>query len=382
MIRPLRIAFTGGGTGGHVYPALAIHDACVAAFFASTAFAYAPRYFGNADGLERTIVGDRMPMRFVPSRALSRKNRLAAIGTAAVNALGVLVAVAELVRFRPHAVVATGGYVCFPVVVAARIVRFLRIARPTIALLEINAEPGLTNRLLAPLVDEVWTTFASSNARFGAKAVRTGAPVRAEFLVPADRAAARKQLGLGGASTVVLAIGGSQGARSINEAVTALVTRRTLPADWEILHLSGERDHAYVAAEQRGSANTVHLLPYLADPSAAYAAADVVIARAGASTTAELGVTGKPAVLVPYPYAADDHQLRNAEALAAAGAAIVVLDSEVSGDTLWWALRDVLVPDERRANMAAASARLGAPDAARRIVDRLVARIAGKGKSS
>jgi len=241
VIRPLRIAFTGGGTGGHVYPALAIHDACTAAFFASTAFAYEPRYFGNAAGLEGTIVGDRIPMTFVPSRPLARKNRLAALATAAVNAAGVLVAFAALARFRPQAVVATGGYVCFPVVVAARIVRFLRIARPVIALLEINAEPGLTNRLLAPLVDEVWTTFAASNARFGSKAVRTGAPVRAEFLVPVDRAAARAKLGLAAESTVVLAIGGSQGARSVNEAVTALVTRRTLPENWEIVHLSGER---------------------------------------------------------------------------------------------------------------------------------------------
>jgi UDP-N-acetylglucosamine--N-acetylmuramyl-(pentapeptide) pyrophosphoryl-undecaprenol N-acetylglucosamine transferase len=390
VTRPLRVAFTGGGTGGHVYPALAIHDAFLARFTsdtlpldgASVDAHYEPRYFGNADGLERTIVGGKLPLTFVPSRSLSRKNKLAAVRTAFVNGVGVLVAFAALARFRPDAVVATGGYVCFPVVVAARIVRALRIARPLIALLEINVEPGLTNRLLAPLVDEVWTTFDVSNARFGAKAHRTGAPVRAAFLAPLPRGAARAQLGLRPESTVVLAIGGSQGARSINEAVTALVTRRTLPADWEVLHLCGERDYEYIAAEQRGAKNAVHLLPYLADPSAAYVAADVVVARSGASTTAELGVSGRPAVFVPYPHASDDHQTRNAEAVAAVGAAIVLPDSELSGDSLWWALRDVLVPDERRAAMAAAAAGLGAPDAARRIVDRIVARTAGKASLS
>ncbi len=374
-----RVAFTGGGTGGHIYPALAIHAALAAAFGQN---GFDARYFGSANGLERGIVGETMPMTFVPSRPLSRTQKLSALATIAVNAYGVLVALLAIARFKPTAIVATGGYVCFPVVVAARIARILGIVRPFVALLEINAEPGLTNRLLAPLVDEIWTTRAAPASRFGVKAVVTGAPVRSRFLEAIDRNAARARLGLRESSTVVLAIGGSQGARSLNEAVTALVTRRTLPADWEVLHVCGERDYAYMATEQRDAPNRVHLLAYLADPADAYAAADVAVARSGASTLAELGAMGLPALLVPYPHAAENHQLRNAEAVAAAGAAIVIPDSELSGDRLWWALREVLVPEERRAAMASAARGIGAPDAAQNIVERIVARGAGKATST
>jgi len=362
----LRIAFTGGGTGGHVYPALAIDEAIRAQYRRE---AYEPRFFGNRHGLEATLV-KTMPLAFVPSAPLQRKLSLSTLGTIVANTAGVVRALGALARFKPLWVIATGGYVCFPVVVAARILRLLRIVRARIALLEINVTPGLTNRLLTPLVDEVWTTYAASETSFGRKTVVTGAPVRASFQLAKDAASARDRLGLDPDRATVVVMGGSQGARSVNEAVAALVTRRTMPA-WQVLHVSGERDHAYMQAEEREPAagNRVRLVPYLDDPSDAYAAADVVVARAGASTLAELAVTGTPSVLIPYPYAADQHQAHNAALFEAAGAAVVLKDGEVDGDRLWWTLREILDTDRvvamRRAARSLAPRNAGATIVAR-----------------
>lgn len=348
----LKVAFTGGGTGGHIYPALAIDEALRADAADGT---YDARFFGNRDGLEATLV-TTMPLVFVPSAALQRSLSLRTLRTIAANLAGIFVALRALASYKPAMLVATGGYVCFPVVVAARILRVLRIARPRIALLEINATPGLTNRLLLPLVDEVWTTYAASTESFGRKTVVTGAPVRASLRAARDPREARTRLGLDPDGTTVVVMGGSQGARSINEAVAALVTRRTLPAAWQILHVSGERDYTYMEAEERHpvAGNRIRLVPYLADPSDAYAAADVVVARAGASTLAELAATGTPAVLIPYPHAADQHQARNAEQFADAGAAVVLPDAGLDGDKLWWMLSSCVEP-QRNATMRAAA---------------------------
>jgi len=278
-----RVAFAGGGTGGHIYPALAIDDAIRAEYDPAH---YEPRFFGNRHGLESQLV-TTMPLTFVPSAALQRKLSLRTLVTLWSNLLGIVVALFALRRFQPLMVIATGGYVCFPVVVAARILRTFGALRCGIALLEINVQPGLTNRLLAPLVDEVWTTYAASARFFRGKARRTGTPVRASLQRKINPSRARLDLGLAPERTTIVAMGGSQGARSINEAVAALVTRRTLGDDRQVLHVSGERDHAYMEAEEREvGTNHVLLVAYLPDPANAYAAADVAIARAGASTLA------------------------------------------------------------------------------------------------
>ena len=364
----LRVAFAGGGSGGHVTPALAIDDALRADLGADD---YVPHFFGNRDRIEATLVTS-MPISFVPSAPLQRRLSLDTLRTVAINLAGIVVALGALGRFRPTVVVATGGYVCFPVVVAARILRALRIVRPAIAMVSIDATPGLTARLVAPLVDEVWTTFPTATELFGRKAVQTGPPVRASLRAVKDAPSARERLGLDPDRTTILVMGGSLGARSINEAVAALVTRRTLQPDWQVLHVSGERDYAYMQAEERALApgNQVVLVPYLPDPADAYAAADVVVGRAGANTLAELAVTATPAILVPYPHHKDQHQVRNAELFAAEGAAVVVSDAELDGDSLWWALRDVLETDRLR-TMRSAARSLAPRDATAAIVARI-----------
>jgi UDP-N-acetylglucosamine--N-acetylmuramyl-(pentapeptide) pyrophosphoryl-undecaprenol N-acetylglucosamine transferase len=362
-----RVAFAGGGTGGHIYPALAIDDAIRAEYDAEH---YQPRFFGNRNGLEAQIV-TTMPLTFVPSAPLQRKFSLRTMATLARNLAGVFVALAALRAFRPVMVIATGGYVCFPVVLAARILRTAGLLRCAIALLEINVRPGLTNRLLAPLVDEVWTAYEASAPYFRGKARRTGTPVRESLSKRINPSRARLELGLAPERTTIVVMGGSQGARSINEAVAALVTRRTLGDDRQVLHVSGERDHAYMEAEERDvGANHVKLVAYLADPANAYAAADVAIARAGASTLAELAATGTPAILVPYPFASDDHQTSNAAIFVERGAAVVLTDAELDGDRLWWTLDAILQP-VRLAEMRAAAASLAPVDVGRAIVSRI-----------
>ena len=267
-------------------------------------------------------------------------------------------------------VVATGGYVCFPVVVAARLLRLVRLLNCRIALLEINVRPGLTNRLLAPLVDEVWTTYDVSAAYFGAKAHKTGTPVRASLATRVHPNRARMSLGLDPERTTIVAMGGSQGARSINEAVAALVTRRTLGDDRQVLHLSGERDHAYMVAEGAGRRE-----PRAAPGLSRGSGPGLCGGRSGhrafrRSTLAELAATGTPAILIPYPHAADDHQAHNAAVFAECGAAVVIADRELDGDRLWWTL-DELLRSGRLAAMRKAARSLATPSAGAEIVRRI-----------
>jgi UDP-N-acetylglucosamine--N-acetylmuramyl-(pentapeptide) pyrophosphoryl-undecaprenol N-acetylglucosamine transferase len=369
----VKIAFAGGGTGGHIYPAIAIDEA-LRADAQVRGEEYEARFFGNRRGLETELVPDRLPLVLVPSRPLSRTIGWELLRTLTDNALGIAVASRALAAFKPDVVISTGGYVCFPVTVAAQLLRSVHAIDPVIAMLEINAQPGLTNRLLTPLVDEVWGAYAESHRTFGKKFVLAGTPTRASLRACPGPETARLTLGLSPAKTTVVVMGGSQGARSINEATTALVTRRSLPESWQVLHVCGRRDFAYMQAEQRSvhPGNDVRLIDYLDDPAPAYAAADIVITRSGASTLAELAVTATPALLVPYPSAADAHQLRNAQEFARGGAAAILEDRELSGDALWWRLVELLEP-ERLAAMRRAAAEAAPADAAAAIVRRVAA---------
>lgn len=345
----MNIVFTGGGTGGHVYPAIALADQ-----LRSRAEI---RFIGTADRLEATLVpqaGYRLET--VRSKPLQRSVSAATLETAAANAVGVAQSLALLDAFKPDVVIATGGYVCFPVMTAARMLRAVRRSHAALALLEPNAQPGLTNRLLAPIVDEVWGAFPGGDRSFGSKYVQTGIPVRASLFRPRNRIEAARRLGLDPNRRTILAIGGSQGARSLNETIAALVTRRALPPEWQVLHVSGERDYEYMRAEERElfGENRVVLLPYLEEMADAYALCDLVVGRAGASTLGELAALGIASILVPYPFAAEDHQARNARAFEAAGAAAVIDDRELNADSLWWNLRTLMEPARLSAMRGAA----------------------------
>ncbi len=306
----MTVVFAGGGTGGHLYPAIAIADA-LRERRASISF------IGTADRLDATIVPKAgYELHAIASHSLPRSPSLAFVRAIGSNLKGTLQSLRLLAAQRPDLVIATGGYVCFPVALAARIARMLRLSTAPLVLLEPNAEPGLTTRLLRPIVDEVWGWGT------------TGIPVRSTLRPLPSRDAAIARLGLDPSLRTLVAMGGSQGARSINDALVGLVERDAVPRGWQILALTGSDDYERVAAALPNAR------PYLDDMGDVYAAADLILARAGASTLAELAALGKPAILVPYPHAAQAHQAANAAHFEAAGAAVILRDRDLQAGGL------------------------------------------------
>ena len=360
----MKLVLTGGGTGGHVYPALAIAEA----FAAEPAFAPLDVLFvGTRDRLEARIVpAAGVPIAFVHAAPFLRELSCALFSTIAANLQGIVDSLGVLHRARPDVVIATGGYVAFPLVAALRLVRLLRRTKAKVAVLETNASRGLTNALLAPLADEVWYASAPEHRKLARKEAVVGTPVRESMRRPLDRADARRALGLDAAKSTVVVMGGSQGARRLSEAALALADAG-LPTGLQLLLLTGDDEYARFAARARDG---VRVLAYLEDPRTAYAAADLVVARAGASTLGELAATATPALLVPYPHATADHQTHNARAFARAGFVRILADADVDGPRLRTEIASALEPAALAAMRAAARA-TSAQDAAAAIVARV-----------
>ena len=344
-----RVVIAGGGTGGHLYPGLALADALVARDVAVT-------FVGTAGGIEaRVVPAAGYPLHLLPGRQLRG-------GGAGRAAIGLVTAAGAALRgigllgtIGPMLVIGVGGYASVAVVVAAAARRI-----PTV-LLEQNVVPGAANRLLARLARRVCVGFAESVAFFPAgRAVHTGNPVRADLLRPRPP---RDRPGL-------LVFGGSGGAHRVNEAtVDALQALGPVARGLHIVHQTGAADLETIRARYAAIGVTVRVEPFITDMGAAYAAADLVIGRAGAMTCAEVTAVGLPAILVPYPYAADDHQRRNAEVLVRAGAAEMIPDAELTGARLAASLRSLLDDAGRRTAMAAHARALGRPDAAQQVAD-------------
>ena len=329
---------SGGGTGGHVYPALAIAEA----FAQEPSFApFEALFVGTRDRMEAQIVPNAgMPIAFVHAAPLERRLSFSLFSTIVTNARGFIEALGVLHRAQPEVLIATGGYVALPVVAAQRFVRALGRSKARIALLEPNAVAGLTNRLLAPLVDEIWFAVAPPRRMLGKREHLVGTPVRAAMRAPMTAAEGRRLLDIDPLKTTIVILGGSLGARSLNEAAAGLV-EAGLPPEWQIVIVAGERDYETVRARLDGRAR-VRVLSYLREPRAAYAAADVLVTRAGASTLAELAAAAVPALLVPYPHASDDHQMHNAHAYAQGGSARVLPDAALDPTRLAAEIRSML----------------------------------------
>lgn len=376
---PVVVVFSGGGTGGHLYPALALADALVA-----LRPDVRPFFIGAARGVEARILPERgVEHALLPVRGFARGGGLG--GLRALPALGSsLLRVADLVQvLRPGAVVVTGGYAGGPAGIVAG------VRGIPLVLQEQNAVPGVTTRLLSRWARQVHVAFPEAADRLPARVrdrVRvSGNPVRpAAAVAPAT---ARDRFGLGPEGCVVLVVGGSQGSRALNGAVTEAVRgvvagelRR--PADLQLLWSTGPGHHPAVSAELAGLGVPpwVHALPYIENMPAALVASDVAVSRAGAMATAELLEHGLPAVLVPLPTAAADHQARNAEALAAAGAAVVAPEAGLGGATLWTHVLRLADDEALRARMAAAARGRAVPDAAAQIARAIASLLPGPGR--
>jgi UDP-N-acetylglucosamine--N-acetylmuramyl-(pentapeptide) pyrophosphoryl-undecaprenol N-acetylglucosamine transferase len=349
----------GGGTGGHLYPGIAIAEELIRRRPGALVV-----FAGRGLPLERSIVERHgFTLLGVRSGGVVGKSVTGRVSGLFQALRGFFEAMGVLEELQPKAVIGVGGYASGPMVLAA-------VARriPTL-IQDQNAVPGVTNRLLGRFVSRIALTYDETRRFFGGRGVVTGNPIRAEF-ARADRERARRRRAAGGAPFNILIFGGSQGARALNTAVLdALPILAPRRERLRIVHGTGPADLERVRGAYAAFGFTADVQPYLEGIREAYEDADLVIGRAGAGTVSELAACGRAAILVPLPTAAHDHQAKNAAGIAAAGAAILMPESRLTGERVAEAIQGLMDDPARLSAMERASAGLARPDAAARIVD-------------
>ncbi|MBV9496532.1 MAG: undecaprenyldiphospho-muramoylpentapeptide beta-N-acetylglucosaminyltransferase [Acidobacteria bacterium] len=354
MAETLMVA--GGGTGGHIYPAIAI-----AREFLARDASRRVTFVGTQRGLEKTIVPKAgFPLEFIDVGGLKGKGPVDLIKNLFRLPLGFVQAWKLVGKHRPSVVLGVGGYSSGPVLLAAKLRGI-----PTIVH-ESNAYPGLTNRLLARFVSVVAVGFEEALGRMKAKnGVVTGNPIRAEFFLTSNQQPAtsnRRRL---------LIFGGSQGSRVINNAMTAaLMFLARMKDELEIVHQTGPHDLDTVQAAYRASAfASARVVPYLDPMADEIAAADLVVSRAGAMTVGELAAAGRPSVFIPFAAATNNHQELNARVVEKAGGGVVITEADLTPERLAAAIADILGDAQKARHMGEAAGGLAVPDATKKIVD-------------
>lgn len=363
-----RVMVAGGGTGGHLFPGLAVVEE-----LRRRVPSLEVSFVGTARGIEARILpkrGERLELLEVtPLKGQGLGARIQSFG----RILPAMRNANSLMRaFDPDLVLGVGGYASGPVLLAAS------LGGRSTAILEQNAHVGMTNRMLARFVDRAYISFAQTEPVFGERKSRlTGNPVRHEFVRHARLALADPE-GFESRARTVLVLGGSQGARQLNEEIPrALAGARLASRGLRVVHQTGEsmRDQVEAAYAELGVAARV--VTFIDDMARAYSNAALVIARAGATTLAELCAIGRPSILIPFPFAADDHQAKNAEALQARGAAICIREADLVAEELAAAVDQLLDNPAKRGAMARAAREHGRPDAAAAIVDDILGWLGG-----
>ena len=354
--RSLALVIAGGGTGGHLYPGIAVAQELMRQMpSARVSFA------GTSRGLEaRVVPAEGFDLDVIRSAGLKGKSIVARLRGAALLLPSFVDAWRLLSRRRPSVVIGVGGYSSGPVVLLAA----LR-GVPTMVL-EQNAIPGLTNRLLARVVRKAAVSYEATLAHFGSRGFISGNPVRAEFFAVRDKAPSAD------GHPTLLVLGGSQGARAINRVMpeAAVLVRDAHPAV-RIVHQTGtggldDTRNAYARAGVEAEVE-----PFFDRMAVRLHEADLVVCRAGATTLAELAAAGRPSVLIPFPAATDDHQKRNAQVLVEAGAAVMIEERDLDPDRLAGAINALLSDRAALDAMGDRATRLARPDAAARIVAEL-----------
>lgn len=354
----MRVLIAAGGTGGHIYPGIAVANEVLRRDAGSSI-----RFVGTARGLEARLVPQAgFELSLIESTGLKNVGRVAQLRGLALLPRSLLAARRVIREFRPDIVVGAGGYVSGSVMLMAA---FMRL--PTLVM-DSNALPGWTNRRLARVVDRAAVSFAEALPYFRGKGVLTGNPVRSEFFeIP------RKQRDHSRFSLLVF--GGSQGARAINDAIVEALPHLVMQQEiLYITHQTGEADFEKVREGYAKAAWTRHadVRKYIDDMVTSFANADLIVCRAGATTSAELVAAGKPAIMIPFPLAADDHQRKNAEALQAVGAARMVLQKDLTGAKLAKEILSLALNPDAITQMEGASRNLARRDAASATVDLMI----------
>lgn len=347
LAAPAPILIAGGGTGGHVFPGLAVADALRALANVEITFAGTPR------GLEGRLVPARgYRLELLDVEPMTGGGAARAVRGAFVAAKATAQATRVVKTMRPRAVLSVGGYAAGPISLAAALLGI------PVTVFEPNSVVGLTNRMLAPIAKRAYVAWEEAGAPFRKSAVRVvGVPLRTGFVPStyAPRGTAR-----------VLVMGGSQGAAALNERMPEALAR--VAADvptLEVIHQAGkDRDDAVRAAYAREGFARVTVVPFFDDVAAEIALADVIVARAGAGTVAEIAAVGRASVLVPFPHAAADHQAKNAEALARQGGAVAIRQQAADATRLTMEITRLLLDDVARVTMADAARAHGKPGAA------------------
>ncbi len=340
----MRILIAGGGTGGHVIPALAIARELKASYGAEILFV------GTARGIENRLVPQAgFKLALIKVGALKNVSVTTRLRTLLGLPRAVLQARKIVRAFGPQVVVGVGGYASGPAMAAA-----IQDRIPTLAF-ESNYVPGFANRAVGRRVSAAAVHFQETQSYFRNARV-IGVPVRPEFFSIAPRAAH--------ARPTLLVFGGSQGAHAVNQAATAAISevQRKTP-DLHVIHQTGERDYNDVQAAYTRAGTSAEVSAFIDNMPQAFAQADLLVCRAGASTVAEITAAGKPAIFIPFPRAADDHQRRNAEAVAASGAAIVISETELTPQRLAQAITELLMDREKLRQMSEKARALSHPDA-------------------
>ena len=316
----LGMVIAGGGTGGHLFPGIAVAEEFLRRDPGNRIL-----FIGTERGLEKRILGGLgLPLRTIPVEGIKGRGPARAAGALGKIPAGLFASFRILREFDPAIVLGVGGYASGPAVLAARVMG------TATAIAEQNAFPGLTNRILGRFADRVFLSFAASRRWFPARRTQiTGNPIRAAFLEE------RPPEGRNDPRFTVLIFGGSQGAHAINRIVSeALDDLLPLKEQLRFLHQTGEKDREAVAAAYSERGFEAEVSPFIVDMATAYRSADLLVCRAGATSIAEITASGKAAILIPFPFAAADHQTRNAEVLAGAGAAEMIPERELNGRRL------------------------------------------------
>lgn len=367
-MKAMKIIVSGGGTGGHIYPALTLIRT-----LQQKVDKLEVLYVGTHAGLEADIIPkEGIPFATVDlqgfKRSLSPENLLRA--ARAIKGVGKAMGIVR--KFQPDVVVGTGGYVCGPVLMAASLLRIPSLIQ------EQNVIPGITNKILSKFVNKIATGYQEANGAFPAdKVVFTGNPIRQEVMAQRQEAD-YEAFDLHPDTTTILVSGGSRGARTINRAMVEVLKHYAGRRDVQILHATGKGEYEDIISRISAAgldlqqADNIKVKPYLYNMPQAMAIADLAIFRAGATGLAELTAKGIPAILVPYPYAAENHQEHNARAVEKAGAARVILNKDLTAQGLIQAIDELIGKPEKLQAMAEASGKLGRPEAANTISELII----------
>jgi len=348
----------GGGTGGHIYPAIAIAEAIQDKILDSQIL-----FVGSEGGIEERLVPEaRFSLVTIKARGMLRKISYKSITAPFMAVAGFFDSLKTLKSFKPDIIVATGGFVSLPLVLAGS---FLRIP---IILHEGNAIPGLSTRICKWFASCVTIAYESQRKYFRWKKVYCiGGPVRKE-ITRSVKGISIQNMGLRQDQKILLVLGGSQGAMSINKVIAD-----SLPdlagLNVQVIHVCGERDHAWLKDLIKENPPFYHLLSYMYNIWDGLAAADLVISRAGATAISEIISRGLPSILIPFPYSAEGHQDLNAKILSDAGACIIINDKALNKYSLLAEIKRILMDRELQSKLSAASASLGKPNAAYEFVN-------------